>query len=74
MNKDLAPSGKLKIGLNYSNFLLVIGDDHELKLDRSGIRAAPETEGPVTVPAPMAQPEASAPVLSCPLVCRSAWL
>lgn len=31
MNKDLAPSlspsGKLKIGLNYSNFLLVIGDD-----------------------------------------------
>jgi len=25
--KDLAPSGKLKIGLNYSNFLLVIGDD-----------------------------------------------
>ncbi len=27
MNNDLAPSGKLKIGLNYSNFLLVIGDD-----------------------------------------------
>ena len=27
MSKDLAPSGKLKIGLNYSNFLLVIGDD-----------------------------------------------
>jgi polar amino acid transport system substrate-binding protein len=27
MNKDLAPTGKLKIGLNYSNFLLVIGDD-----------------------------------------------
>ena len=27
MNEDLAPSGKLKIGLNYSNFLLVIGDD-----------------------------------------------
>ena len=27
MNQDLAPSGKLKIGLNYSNFLLVIGDD-----------------------------------------------
>ena len=27
MNKDLAPSGKLKIGLNYSNFLLVIGDN-----------------------------------------------
>ena len=27
MNKDLAPSGKLRIGLNYSNFLLVIGDD-----------------------------------------------
>ncbi len=27
MNKDLAPGGKLRIGLNYSNFLLVIGDD-----------------------------------------------
>jgi len=27
MSKDLAPSGKLRIGLNYSNFLLVIGDD-----------------------------------------------
>jgi len=27
MNNDLAPSGKLRIGLNYSNFLLVIGDD-----------------------------------------------
>ena len=27
MNKDLAPSGKLRIGLNYSNFLLVLGDD-----------------------------------------------
>ena len=27
MNKDLAPSGRLRIGLNYSNFLLVIGDD-----------------------------------------------
>ena len=27
MNQDLAPSGRLKIGLNYSNFLLVIGDD-----------------------------------------------
>lgn len=27
MNKELAPSGKLKVGLNYSNFLLVIGDD-----------------------------------------------
>jgi len=27
MSRDLAPSGKLKIGLNYSNFLLVIGDD-----------------------------------------------
>ena len=25
--KELAPSGKLKIGLNYSNFLLVLGDD-----------------------------------------------
>jgi polar amino acid transport system substrate-binding protein len=24
---ELAPSGKLKIGLNYSNFLLVLGDD-----------------------------------------------
>ena len=27
MNKELAPSGKLRIGLNYSNFLLVLGDD-----------------------------------------------
>jgi polar amino acid transport system substrate-binding protein len=27
MNQELAPSGKLRIGLNYSNFLLVIGDD-----------------------------------------------
>ena len=27
MNKDLAPGGKLRIGLNYSNFLLVLGDD-----------------------------------------------
>ena len=27
IHQDLAPSGKLKIGLNYSNFLLVIGDD-----------------------------------------------
>ena len=27
MNTDLAPSGKLRIGLNYSNFLLVLGDD-----------------------------------------------
>ena len=25
--RELAPSGKLKIGLNYSNFLLVLGDD-----------------------------------------------
>ena len=24
---DLAPSGKLRVGLNYSNFLLVLGDD-----------------------------------------------
>src|SRR3954465_949192 len=27
MTKDLAPSGKLRIGLNYSNFLLVLGDE-----------------------------------------------
>jgi len=27
MNEDLAPSGKLRIGLNYSNFLLVLGDE-----------------------------------------------
>jgi polar amino acid transport system substrate-binding protein len=27
MKNDLAPSGKLRIGLNYSNFLLVLGDD-----------------------------------------------
>jgi polar amino acid transport system substrate-binding protein len=27
MNKELAPSGKLRIGLNYSNFLIVLGDD-----------------------------------------------
>ena len=27
MNHELAPSGKLRIGLNYSNFLLVLGDD-----------------------------------------------
>jgi len=27
MNKELAPSGRLRIGLNYSNFLLVLGDD-----------------------------------------------
>lgn len=26
-NHDLAPSGKLRIGLNYSNFLIVSGDD-----------------------------------------------
>jgi polar amino acid transport system substrate-binding protein len=26
MNQELAPSGKLKIGLNYQNFLLVLGD------------------------------------------------
>ena len=26
MNKDLAPSGKLRIGINYSNFLIVSGD------------------------------------------------
>ena len=26
MNQELAPSGKLRIGLNYSNFLLVLGD------------------------------------------------
>lgn len=26
MTKDLAPSGKLRIGLNYSNFLIVSGD------------------------------------------------
>src|SRR3954451_17461099 len=27
MNKELAPGGKLRIGLNYSNFLIVSGDD-----------------------------------------------
>jgi len=27
MNEELAPSGCLRIGLNYSNFLLVLGDD-----------------------------------------------
>ncbi|HUQ76373.1 MAG TPA: transporter substrate-binding domain-containing protein [Burkholderiales bacterium] len=27
MTKELAPSGKLRIGLNYSNFLIVLGDD-----------------------------------------------
>ncbi|HEY5896343.1 MAG TPA: ABC transporter substrate-binding protein [Burkholderiales bacterium] len=27
MKNELAPSGKLRIGLNYSNFLLVLGDD-----------------------------------------------
>jgi polar amino acid transport system substrate-binding protein len=27
MTNPLAPSGRLKIGLNYSNFLLVLGDD-----------------------------------------------
>src|SRR5438132_7159258 len=27
MKTELAPSGKLRIGLNYSNFLLVLGDD-----------------------------------------------
>jgi len=27
MNKELAPSGKLRIGLNYSNFLIVSGDE-----------------------------------------------
>jgi polar amino acid transport system substrate-binding protein len=27
MNQELAPSGRLRIGLNYSNFLLVLGDD-----------------------------------------------
>jgi len=27
MKQELAPSGKLRIGLNYSNFLLVLGDD-----------------------------------------------
>lgn len=26
MNKDLAPTGKLRIGINYSNFLIVSGD------------------------------------------------
>jgi len=25
--KDLAPNGRLRVGLNYSNFLLVLGDD-----------------------------------------------
>jgi len=24
---ELAPSGRLRVGLNYSNFLLVLGDD-----------------------------------------------
>ena len=27
MKQELAPSGRLRIGLNYSNFLLVLGDD-----------------------------------------------
>ena len=27
MKNELAPSGRLRIGLNYSNFLLVLGDD-----------------------------------------------
>jgi polar amino acid transport system substrate-binding protein len=27
--KELAPGGKLRIGLNYSNFLLVLGDDEK---------------------------------------------
>ncbi|HWI35973.1 MAG TPA: transporter substrate-binding domain-containing protein [Burkholderiales bacterium] len=27
MNQELAPSGKLRIGLNYSNFLIVSGDE-----------------------------------------------
>src|SRR3954468_22456605 len=27
MSKELAPSGKLRIGLNYSNFLIVSGDE-----------------------------------------------
>jgi polar amino acid transport system substrate-binding protein len=27
MSRELAPTGKLRIGLNYSNFLLILGDD-----------------------------------------------
>src|SRR5258708_38213625 len=27
MKNELAPGGKLRIGLNYSNFLLVLGDE-----------------------------------------------
>ena len=29
MKQELAPSGRLRVGLNYSNFLLVLGDDAE---------------------------------------------
>ena len=27
MKQELAPTGRLRVGLNYSNFLLVLGDD-----------------------------------------------
>src|SRR5436190_1484846 len=35
---DIAPSGKLRVGLNYQNFLLVAGDGPDV--DRKGVRIA----------------------------------